>query len=67
MRPEAWAWGQGFRPLEHFLTDRKGRSLDMGQIEVFCRAACAVDESLALAEPLGGALASIPEQPLELG
>jgi len=66
VRPEAWAWGQGFRPLEHFLTDRKGRALDVGQIEMFCRAVLAVEESLALAEPMNQALASVLGEPLDL-
>ena len=54
VRLETWAWGQGFRPPEHFLTDRKGRALDMGKIEMFCRAVL-VEESLALAQPMNQA------------
>jgi hypothetical protein len=65
--PEEWDWGLGFRPLEHFLDDRRGRRLDMEQIQMFCRAAFAVRESLNLAAPLDEALASVLEEPLELG
>jgi hypothetical protein len=65
--PEEWAWGLGFRPLEHFLDDRRGRQLDVEQIEMFRKAAFAVRESLALTEPLDDALASVLEAPLELG
>ncbi len=56
----------GFRPLEHFLDDRRGRQLDVEQIEMFCRAAFAVRESLELAVPLNESLACILEEPLEL-
>ena len=63
---DAWKWGLGFRPLEHYLEDRKGRVLDMAQIEAFCRAVFAVNESLALAEPMNQALASVLEDLLEL-
>jgi hypothetical protein len=35
VRPDAWARGQGFRPLEHYLDDRQGRRLDAEQIAGF--------------------------------
>jgi Predicted helicase len=67
VRPEEWARGLGFRPLEHFLDDRRGRRLDIEQIEMFSRAAFAVRESLELAAPLNEALAAVVEEPIELG
>ncbi|HEX5395660.1 MAG TPA: hypothetical protein VFX74_01080 [Candidatus Limnocylindria bacterium] len=66
MTPEEWEWGQGFRPLEHFLDDRRGRQLDVEQIEMFCRAAFAVRESISLAAPLDEAFASVLAEPLSL-
>lgn len=54
---EAWAWGLGFRPLEHFLIDRKGRRLDLAQIETFQRAIHAVRESIRLGPKLDATLA----------
>lgn len=62
--PDAWTWGLGFRPLEHFLTDRRGRKLDAEQIEMFSRAVLAVEESLTLAGPLNQAVASVLGDPL---
>jgi hypothetical protein len=50
--PEAaWAWGGAFRPLEHWLTDRRGRTLDLAQLEQFQRAIHTVREAIRL-EPL---------------
>jgi len=31
----AWNWGGSFRPLEHWLSDRRGRALDFAQIQQF--------------------------------
>ena len=62
---DAWAWGLGFRPLEHFLTDRKGRRLDLAQIENFQRAIHAVRESIRLGPRLDATLAAILSDPLD--
>ncbi len=62
---EAWAWGLGFRPLEHFLTNRKGRRLDLAQIENFQRAIHAVRESIRLGPKLDATLAAILSDPLD--
>ena len=59
-------WGLGFRPLEHYLVDRKGRVLDAAQMEAFCRAVFAVEESLAVAEPMNETLSSVLRHSLEL-
>jgi hypothetical protein len=56
---DAWTWGQGFRPLEHFLTDRKGRPLDADQVAMFQGAVTAVRASLDLAPQLDAALSEI--------
>jgi hypothetical protein len=63
---EAWKWGHGFRPLEHFLTDRKGRRLDGEQIAMFQGAITAVRESITLAPELDAALADVLADTLEL-
>jgi len=47
----AWAWGGAFRPLEHWLADRRGRTLDLAQLEQYQRAIHAVREAIRL-EPL---------------
>ena len=62
---DAWGWGLGFRPLEHFLTDRKGRRLDMEQIGMFRRAVFAVREQIALGPQLDGLLAEVLAAPLD--
>jgi hypothetical protein len=64
--PEEWGWGLGFRPLQHFLDDRRGRQLDVEQIGMFAKAAFAVRESIELAGPLNEALALVLEEPLDL-
>ena len=61
-----WRWGLGFRPLEHFLTDRKGRQLDGAQIAMFQSAITAVRGSIALGPDLDAALADVLAQTLEL-
>jgi predicted helicase len=63
---DAWAWGLGFRPLEHFLSDRKGRRLDAAQIAMFQSAINAVRESLELAPELDAILSEILVDTLEL-
>jgi hypothetical protein len=56
---EAWAWGGAFRPLEHFLTDRRGRRLDAEQIAMFQSAIWAVREAIRLAPDLDSALTEV--------
>jgi len=56
---EAWAWGGAFRPLEHFLTDRRGRRLDAEQIAMYQSAIWAVREAIRLAPALDGALTEV--------
>jgi hypothetical protein len=56
---EAWAWGGAFRPLEHFLTDRRGRRLDAEQIAMFQSAIWAVREAIRIAPQLDGALTEV--------
>jgi hypothetical protein len=63
---EAWKWGLGFRPLEHFLADRKGRRLDGEQIAMFQAAITAVRESMALAPEVDVALADVLAETLDL-
>ncbi len=56
---DAWAWGGAFRPLGHFLTDRRGRRLDAEQIAMFQSAIWAVRESIRLAPGLDAALVEV--------
>jgi hypothetical protein len=63
---EAWKWGLGFRPLEHFLTDRKGLRLDGQQIAMFQAAITAVRDSMTLAPELDVALADVLAETLDL-
>jgi predicted helicase len=56
---DAWAWGQGFRPLEHFLDDRRRRRLDAEQIAGFQSAIHAVRECIRLEPLLDGALQTV--------
>jgi hypothetical protein len=63
---DAWTWGLGFRPLEHFLADRKGRRLDGDQIGLFQGAITAVRESIALAPELDVALTDVLADTLDL-
>jgi predicted helicase len=53
---EAWEWGGSFRPLQHFLTDRRGRYLDTEQIKAFQSAIHAVREGIRLGPALDAAL-----------
>ena len=62
----AWAWGGSFRPLEHFLTDRRGRRLDAEQIQMFQQAITAVRVSIELEPALDASLALVLESPLDL-
>lgn len=63
---EAWAWGLGFRPLEHYLDDRKGRALDLDQIQGFHGAIVAVRTSIELAPALDAALDDVLTNTLDL-
>lgn len=66
--PEAaWAWGGAFRPLEHWLTDRRGRTLDLAQLEQFQRAIHAVREAIRLEPLLDEQLVQVLAEPLEFG
>jgi Type ISP C-terminal specificity domain/N-6 DNA Methylase len=62
--PEAWSWGGSFRPLEHFLTDRKDRVLDIDQVRMHLQAITAVRTAIELAPDLDSALAEILAAPL---
>jgi hypothetical protein len=64
---EAWAWGGSFRPMEHFLTDRKGRTLDVDQIEMYLRAVTAVLTAIELGPNLDAVLIDILAKPLRFG
>lgn len=61
---EAWAWGGSFRPLEHFLADRKGRLLDVAQVRMYLGAITAVRTALELGPELDMALAAVLADPL---
>jgi hypothetical protein len=63
---EAWTWGLGFRPLEHYLDDRKGRILDLDQIQGFQGAIVAVRTSIELAPALDAALDDVLANTLDL-
>lgn len=63
---DAWAWGGSFRPLEHFLTDRRDRQLDMDQIAMYRSAIWAVRESIRLGPGLDSALEAVLSSTLEI-
>ena len=63
----AWLWGQGFRPLEHYLDERRGQRLDADQIAGFQSAIHAVRESIRLGPGLDSSLVAIVGAPLERG
>ncbi|MBI3748059.1 MAG: N-6 DNA methylase [Chloroflexi bacterium] len=56
---EAWTWGEGFRPLEHYLDERRGRRLDTDQIQAFQSAIHAVRECIRLGPALDAALDAV--------
>ena len=65
--PEAaWVWGGAFRPLEHWLNDRRGRTLDLAQLEQYQRAIHAVREAIRLEPLLDEHLARVLNAPLDL-
>ena len=61
---DAWIWGEGFRPLEHYLDERRGRRLDADQIQGFQSAIQAVRDCIRLGPSLNDALAAVLEDPL---
>jgi hypothetical protein len=61
----AWAWGGAFRPLEHWLTDRRGCTLDLAQLEQYQRAVHAVREAIRLEPLLDEQLARVLAAPLD--
>lgn len=63
----AWAWGGAFRPLEHWLTDRRGRTLDLAQLEQYQRAIHAVREAIRLEPLLDEQLARVLAAPHTFG
>jgi hypothetical protein len=63
----AWLWGQGFRPLEHYLDERLRQRLDAEQIAGFQSAIHAVRESIRLEPDLDASLDAIVSAPLERG
>jgi predicted helicase len=66
--PEAaWAWGDAFRPLQHWLTDRRRRTLDLAQLEQYQRAIHAVREAIRLEPLLDEHLARVLAAPLKFG
>lgn len=62
---DSWAWGGSFRPLEHYLTDRRGRHLDTAQIQAYQSAIHAVRECIRMAPALDSALDDVIAHPLE--
>jgi len=64
---DAWAWGGSFRPLEHYLDDRRGRRLDTDQIQAYQSAIHAVRECIRLAPVLDAALDKVLADPLAFG
>jgi hypothetical protein len=63
---DAWVWGGAFRPLEHFLVDRRGRRLDADQIAMFQSAIWAVRESIRLGPLLDDALGTILQATMDV-
>jgi hypothetical protein len=64
---DAWTWGEGFRPIEHYLDERRGRRLDTDQIQGFQSAIHAVRECIRLAPALDAALNEVLAEPLDFG
>jgi hypothetical protein len=60
----AWIWGEGFRPLEHFLEDRRGGRLDTDQIVAFQSAIQAVRDCIRVGPGLDAALDAVLAYPL---
>ena len=64
--PEAWTWGGAFRPLEHFLVERRGKVLDMEQVQMFQQAINAVRTSIEMAPALDAALDAVLAETLRI-
>ncbi len=62
----AWEWGGAFRPLEHFLVDRRGKVLDMEQIQMYQQAINAVRTSIEMAPELDQALDAVLADTLDI-
>jgi predicted helicase len=62
---DAWTWGEGFRPLEHYLDERMGRRLDTEQIQAYQSAIHAVRECLRLAPALDALLEAVLSDPID--
>lgn len=63
---EAWKWGGAFRPLEHFLVERRGKVLDMEQVQMFQQAINAVRTSIEMAPALDAALYAVLAETLDV-
>ncbi|NJD09429.1 MAG: hypothetical protein FIB01_02940 [Gemmatimonadetes bacterium] len=61
---ETWTWGGSFRPLEHFLTDRTDRVLDLDQVRMYQQAITAVRTAIELGPDLDDALAAVLVAPI---
>lgn len=64
--PEAWTWGGAFRPLEHFLVERRGKVLDMEQVQMFQQAINAVRTSIEVAPALDAAFDAVLAETLDV-
>ncbi len=62
----AWEWGGAFRPLEHFLVDRRGKVLDVEQIQMYQQAINAVRTSIEMAPELDQALDAVLADTLDI-
>ena len=63
---EAWTWGGAFRPLEHFLVERRGKVLDMEQVQMYQQAINAVRTSIEMAPDLDAALDAVLAETLDI-
>lgn len=63
---DAWTWGGAFRPLEHFLVERRGKVLDMEQVQMFQQAINAVRTSIEMAPTLDAALDAVLAETLDI-
>ena len=55
----AWQWGQGFRPLEHYLDDGAGGSSTLSRLRPSSQLSTAVRESIRLEPALDASLEAI--------
>lgn len=63
---QAWTWGGAFRPLEHFLVERRGKVLDMEQVQMYQQAINAVRTSIEMASALDAALGAVLAETLDI-